>query len=110
MTVDIVFEFEKGLKAKDFAQFYATLSKKWKAQTTPADLNQVFKKYTDANKSIGLFLKSEVIIVGTPAIDTNGILIVESRLDRTDNPWEFRLKFIKEDGEWKLMGIYANAQ
>ena len=65
-----------------------------------------FKIFTDRGTKVGDYLKTDLIIQGTPAIDEKNMLVVEGKINRTQDPWSFRHKYVLENGEWKLSGIY----
>jgi hypothetical protein len=85
MTLDALLTFNKGVQAKDFTGFYKEIAKLWQEQTSPEKLQALFQDFIDKGLDISPIKKLEPVF-NKPAV-------------------VFRLQYMQEEGEWKLVGI-----
>ncbi len=100
--------FDAAIQSDDFGDFYSTISEMWQNQITADELKKAFAT-TIAQKN-DFKLKDEPTISSKPLLKDEGdTLEVNGSYQTTrDKKVRFRLKYVKENDEWKLLGIRLN--
>jgi uncharacterized protein YggL (DUF469 family) len=105
LAAESILSFNQALAAKDFTAFYAGISTLWQQQTTPPDLKKIFQSFIDKNIDLSGVARAEPVYAKPPAIDDNGVLVLEGNYPTPPTKVEFRLKYLRESSAWKLVGI-----
>jgi len=99
----------EAVKAKDTSEFYNSISDLWKKQTTPEKFYQIFASLMKGANLVPL--ESMMPIENKePTIDKYGILRMEIYYNTDSVKPLFKLSYIKENGDWKLSGIYIETK
>lgn len=100
--------FDRAIQSENFEDLYSTVSEMWQNQITADELKKTFTK-TIAQKN-DYKLKDEPTISSEPALkDEGNTLEIGGGYQTTkDKKVPFRLKYVKENDEWKLLGINLN--
>ncbi|WP_333458724.1 hypothetical protein [Microcoleus sp. Pol10D4] len=109
LTKESLLSWNEAIQAKDFTQFYSTISKVWQQQTTAEKLTAASKPITDENENgtnIEPFVNArEPVFTAAPAIDSNGVLVLQGYYPTPPTRTSFTLKYLREADAWKLLGI-----
>jgi hypothetical protein len=97
-----------AIKAKDFRGFYKKTAALWKEQTTPEDLAKNFRSFTDKNLDLTVLQNLEPVFAKAPALDENDWIIIEGYYPSKPSRAYFTMKFLSEDGVWKLAAVDLN--
>jgi len=104
-----VSSFGRGVKKKDFSTFYEETATIWQKQTSPEELREAFKDFFNKHLDLASAIKElQPVFNKTAKIDSNGVLLVQGYYPTTPNRILFKLKYVDEDGDWKLVGIDVN--
>ena len=107
MAKTSLLDFNKSVKSKDFATFYATLSELWKGQTSPEKLKEAFKAFVDKHIDISSIAKSSPVFDQKPEINKDGVLVLDGYYPTKPIKVRFNLKYTYEHPNWKLIGIHV---
>lgn len=111
MTIETMKDFQNAVSTKDFSNFHKSISILWRQQITPEELKEIFKSFLDSN--IDLADVAHIV----PQIDSGAsiremdglnLLGFTGRFKLKSGILEFELKYLMEDGIWKLAGINVN--
>jgi hypothetical protein len=109
MTDSSILSFGEAIKDKDFSGFYTEIAAIWQTQTSAEKLNETFKDFVDKDIDLPSALKGMEPVFDRPAsIGSNGVLVVQGYYPTKPNRVVFQLKYLKEEDEWKLVGINVN--
>ena len=104
-------EFGDAVQSEDFTDFYAKIAKVWRDETSPEELNEAFKVFID-NKEDYDFKRAITPLDATfspePALQKRGAnmaLVVQGYYPTKPQRANFEMKFVQDDGTWKLIGI-----
>ena len=102
--------FNSAVQKADFTDFYKSTAKLWQEQTTPDKLKAAFKTFIDQEFDIASVVKNvKPAFEPPPAIDSDGFLVVQGSYPIKPDKLEFVLKYLSEDGAWKLGAINVKA-
>jgi hypothetical protein len=105
MTLDTLLTFNKGVQAKDFTGFYKEIAKLWQEQTSPEKLQELFHDFVDKELDISPIKKLEPVFNKPAEINSDGVLVINGYYPTTPKRVVFRLQYLQEEGDWKLVGI-----
>lgn len=105
LALDSLLLFNVAIQTKSFDNFYAKISQLWQKEVTPADLLQIFRGFIEQNVNIALIVKEKPAFDETPAVNSDGILVLKGSYPTQPNSVFFELKYVFEDESWKLVGI-----
>jgi hypothetical protein len=97
-------DFDQAVKAKNFENFYKSLSQLWKGQTSPEALQKIFQQFIDKNIDISGIEDVAPVLEPKPAIKES-FLVVEGHYPLKSERVEFTLRYTLESSAWKLAGI-----
>ena len=109
LSLDTLLAFNDGVQKGDFTDFHATMAKMAQEQISVEKLKTSFQEFVA--KKID-FSKIEDLepTLETKTIDKDGILTVAGSYPTTPVIVQFRLRYLQEDGEWKLFGINVDTK
>lgn len=110
MALESMLEFNGAITAKSFDLFHAGISEMWRKQTTPAALLEAFKPFTDAGIDLSAIKGKQPVFPTAPAINEEGVLVINGHYPTEPKKTYFILKYIEEEGAWKLFGIKVNVK
>ena len=106
MTENSLTSFGRGVKKKDFSKFYEEIAVVWQKQTTPEKLQELFKDFLGKDIDLPSVVKEMEPVFNHPAaIGENDVLEIKGYYPTTPHRVIFDLKYLEEDGDWKLVGI-----
>lgn len=94
-----------ALSRDDFSDFYAAIARLWQEQTSKEKLREQFRVFTEKKISLNLVEGTLPVFTEKPVVDANKVLILAGHYPTKPYRVEFRLKFISEASQWKLVGI-----
>jgi hypothetical protein len=109
MTESSLLSFGRAVKKKDFSAFYDSTATVWQKQTTPEKLEEAFKDFYGKNIDLPAAIKEMDPVFNHKAeINSDDVLVIKGYYPTTPNRIIFELKYLEEEGEWKLVGINVN--
>ncbi len=109
MTEASLISFGRAVKKQDFSSFYEDIATVWQKQTTAEKLQESFKDFLDKKIDIPSVVKEMDPVFNHPAeIGSNDVLVIKGYYPTKPNRVVFQLKYLEEEGEWKLVGIDVN--
>jgi hypothetical protein len=108
MTSEALLEFNRAVRAKDFAAFYGTLSDLWKKQTTPERLRRAFQVFIDKEVDVAAINQSKPHFSRAEVNDT-GLLVVAGEYPTQPSRVVFELEYARESS-WKLAGLSVSVR
>jgi Ca2+-binding EF-hand superfamily protein len=109
MATAAILAFNEGIQSKDFTKFHAAASTPFKEQVPPEKMRQAFNEFIEKKVDLSRVKNVE------PTFDREPALVQEGRVLEVGGHYEtppvnphFSLKFFREGGEWKLLGINVN--
>ncbi len=105
LALDSLLLFNVAVQTKSFDNFHAKIAQLWQKQVTPEKLLQIFHSFIDKKINIALIVKEDPDFDETPSINGDGLLIMKGSYPTQPNKVFFELKYIDEEGTWKLVGI-----
>jgi len=97
----------EAIRQDDFTILHRGISDLWRAQTTPAELRGIFADFVEQGLDLTDVVQAEPVLTNPPACDADGVLGIAGTYRHALAPLHFRLRFIPENGAWKLIGIGA---
>ncbi|WP_333458722.1 hypothetical protein [Microcoleus sp. Pol10D4] len=108
LTKETLLAWNEAIQAKDFTKFHTTTSKFFQKNITVERLAASFKSITDENENFNIesiVNEREPIFTPAPAINSDGVLVLQGYYPSTPARTSFILKYIPEADAWKLLGI-----
>jgi len=106
LVFDSLFAFNKAVQDKSFAKFHEQrLSPLFQKQFPLDKFTATFQVFLDKGYDISNIAKSDPVFDKKPAIDSDGLLVVNGYYPTKPNKVTFKLTYINESSEWKLLGI-----
>ena len=105
---ETMLDFALAIKAKDFTGFYQKIAKRWQRQVTREQLLDAFQVFTDQDLDLTGLSAFEPIFSKDPMINRDGLLILEGYYPSQPSIAYFTMKYLAEQGDWKLFGITVN--
>ena len=108
-----VLDFNDAIQSGDFNDFHATLSKPFQKEASADKLEGVFNEFIKAKldfrevRNLDAKFTAEPEIVKQAGYD---MLQLKGQYATTPRKTNFELKYINEDGEWKLSSININTK
>lgn len=104
-------DFSDAVQAEDFTDFNKKVAKVWQEQTSPDEMKDAFKVFVD-NKADYNFKRAIASLDATfsPEPTIGKVLDLDALILKGYYPTSparanFELKYVMEDGNWKLVGI-----
>jgi hypothetical protein len=109
MTENSLVSFGRAVKKKNFSGFYDEIASVWQNQTTPEKLEEGFRDFLDKKIDLPSAIKGmEPVFNHAAAIDSDGVLVIKGYYPTKPNRVIFELKYLEEEGDWKLVGVDVN--
>ncbi len=106
MTESSLRSFGKAVKKQDFSGFYEDIASIWQKQTTAEKLQASFKEFLGKGIDLPSVVKEmEPVFNHAAEIGANDVLIIKGYYPTKPNRVVFQLKYLEEEGDWKLVGI-----
>lgn len=110
LTLDSLLLFNAAIQTKNFENFYGKIAKLWQKQTNPEELFRAFKAFVEMGMNLAPIAKLQPAFEGIPGGNKGGLLVIKGSYPTQPNKVFFELKYIDEDGSWKLFGINVNVK
>ena len=110
LTRDSLVAFNKALQANDFTSFHKQISQLWQEQITPAKLKSIFATFIEQEIDLSPVATLDPVFDKPAAIDDDEVLVVEGHYPTRPSAIQFRLKYVNENSEWKLVGIKVDVK
>jgi hypothetical protein len=104
MAADALTRFNDAVRAKDFTAFHGTVAEDWKKETTPDQIQAAFQAFIDRDIDIGSIRTVQPRFNPPASVNDNGVLVLAGHYP-TPDPVRFQLKYVRDGGDWKLLGI-----
>ena len=104
LVLDSLMSFNQAIKTGEFDEFYQGISKAWQKEASPDELRKLFKTFIQQKVDIGSIAKEKPTFTGKPAVNEDGHLVVSGSYP-APNKVSFELKYLNEEGNWKLVGF-----
>jgi hypothetical protein len=101
-------EFNHAIEQEDFTDFYDTTAEVWKKETSPEKLNSEFSKFIDWRVNLTEINSLDAEFNKEPVLSKekeSDILTFEGKYKTLPKETNFVLKYVFENGDWKLIGI-----
>lgn len=110
LAFDSLFAFNKAVQEKSFAHFHEErLSSLFRKQFPLEKFTAAFQVFIDKGYDISNIAKSEPVFDIPPAIDSDGLLVLQGHYPTQPNKVTFKLTYVYESSAWKLLGINVQA-
>ena len=110
LAFDSLFAFNKAVQEKSFAHFHEErLSSLFRKQFPLEKFTAAFQVFIDKGYDISNIAKSEPVFDIPPAIDSDGLLVLQGHYPTRPNKVTFKLTYVYESSAWKLLGINVQA-
>jgi hypothetical protein len=100
--------FQQAVREESFVSFYGQVSKQWQKQTSVGELENAFKVFFPHKDEFRRWEKALPIFDVPAQLEDNQVLRLKGLLPDPMGALQFDLKFVFEDGEWKLLGMSIN--
>lgn len=108
LALEALLSFNEAVQTKSFAKFHGGISRVWREQITPAKLLEIFQPFIDAEIDIAPIKALSPVFKSPPAVNADGLLVLEGHYPTTPKKVYFTLKFIDGSRAWKLGGVNVN--
>jgi hypothetical protein len=101
-------DFNKAVSDDDFTDFFDTISKPWKKQTSPAELKKSFQGFIDKKIDISDIRSLDAKFSPEPVIEKElgyKTLKLVGRYPTSPNSTKFLVSYIPDGKDWKLSRI-----
>jgi hypothetical protein len=89
----------------NYSVFYAKASKEWQAQTTAEKLQAAFEPLRKKAMSFEELVTADYASYEKAKFDPDGALVLAGVFKTDDMEVKYRLRFVKNDSAWKVLGI-----
>jgi len=89
----------------NYSVLFDKSSKAFRSQVTAEKLSEAFKVFRTKNVNLESIVADEIDSSKDPKIDGDGVLRLTGRFKDEDKKISFDLKFVNEDGVWKILGL-----
>lgn len=109
LVIETLKTFDQAIQKKDFTDFYPTISETWQSQTTAAELTKVFSQLYSQKTDFIPKDEASLNFSSKPAFESENTVKMEVNYPNAAGlNIRFRVRYIKESGDWKLIGIRLN--
>lgn len=110
LVLKTLLAFNQAVQEKSFADFRREqLSSKFREQFSLEKFTEAFQPFLDGGYDIANIADSDPVFEVKPAIDDDGILLLQGYYPTRPNKVSFRLRYIHGSSGWKLLGINVKA-
>jgi len=108
MVTASILDLDQAVQDQDFTKFRAKTASVWQQQATAEQLQKNFQSFIDKEVHLGGVKDVTPELDSPPAVDSNHVLVVAGHYATHPSQVKFKLKYLKEGQEWKLVGIDVN--
>jgi hypothetical protein len=110
LALESLMSFNQAVVGKDFTPFHKHIAARWRAEVTPTKLKTLFESYIDQGVDLSFIKGIDPTFQPAPAIDADGVLVLQGSYPTEPTKLDFRLKYMVEKKAWKLIGIKVEAK
>jgi hypothetical protein len=107
MVLGSLLEFKKAIQQKSFVAFQKECSTQLLEKVSVEEMNEAFKSFMDNGVDLSAIEKVQPIFDATPQVDPDGVLALSGSCPGKPSVG-FALKYVYEDGNWKIVEINVN--
>jgi len=100
--------FNESIQQKDFTGFHKGIAELWRKEVTPDKLKEIFQTFIDKDVDISPITKVQPKFDQKPTVNDDGMLVLKGAYPTQPSKVMFTLKYVSEQGAWKLVGINVN--
>lgn len=97
--------FNKAIQAKSFVEFHKDIAAAWQKQITPGKFLELFATFVEREADISGVGKLTPKFEKPPALDEDNLLLLLGSYPTRPYPVKFKLRYLFEPPEWKLVNI-----
>ena len=97
--------FNTAIQEQSFTGFYAYVAVSWQRQLTVGQLQRAFQTFIDKHVDLSSASNAGLILDAAPAVNTEGLLLVNGHYPDAETEVHFALKYLYELPRWRLFGI-----
>ncbi len=122
MIEKTLLDFSAAIKAKDFTEFFGTISDRWKYRgmsqreiedsienkenrITIPQLHTAFKAFIDAGVDFSDITNQEMKLKEPARINSDGVLVADGEFSGPKTRTIFKMEYYFESGRWRLFGL-----
>ncbi len=110
LTQNTTLVFGESVNAKDMSKLYNASSKTWQKQITVDKLNRVFTSVFNTGLDFTI-LKGIKPVIDKKSIENSGaVIVLKGHYPTTPTTIYFEYSYVKESGEFKLLGVAVNTK
>jgi hypothetical protein len=109
LVLDTLVSFNDSVQSDDFTDFHATMAKPAQEQISVEKLKTSFHEFVEKKIDFSDIENLDPTF-DSKEIDKDGILNVAGSYPTTPVIVQFRLRYLQEEGEWKLFGINVDTK
>ncbi len=110
LVAETMFDLALAIKARDFTGFYNNISALWQKDTTPKELYEIFKSFSDQNMDLTVLQGFNPLFTEEPFFDENNWLVLQGYYPTQPSIVYFRLEYLNENTAWKLIAINVDVK
>jgi len=95
----------RAVSTGDFSELYGAAARIWQKQITPETLKDSFRTLTDKNADLSFVESQSPTFREKPSIGEHGELVLQGAFPGLTSPLNFIFRYVRQDEEWKLVGI-----
>jgi hypothetical protein len=108
LALDSLLAFNQSIQEKNFESFHQQIGTIWRNEITPEKLKQIFQPFIDKEVDLSPIKKVQPKFETRPAINADGMLELNGSYPTKPSKVVFKLKYVYELAEWKLVAINVN--
>jgi hypothetical protein len=89
----------------NYTVLHARSARQLQARYSPEQLKETFKAFHDRQIDISAVLTQRPVYSAAPAIDNEGILVIDGYFATRPRRVNFRLRLLPAEGDWKILAI-----
>jgi hypothetical protein len=101
--------FNDANMSNNYTVFYARASKEWQAQTTVEKLQAAFEPMRKKELDLAELSTADYDSSEKPTFDPDGALVLAGVFKTDDLEVKYRLRYVKNDQAWKVIGVNVDA-
>jgi hypothetical protein len=103
-------DFAMAVNTRDFSDFYQNIAKLWQDQTTPEELADIFKSFSDQGIDLTVLQGLDPAFTQEPYFNEEGWLVLQGQYPTQPSIVYFTLTYLFESPKWGLVGININVE
>ena len=109
LALDSLLAFNDAIKQDDFTEFREQIATLWQKQVTAEQLKSAFAEFIEKKLDIS-GIKDLQPTLDPAQINSDDLLLLNGFYPTTPVKVRFKLKYIQEEGDWKLVSINVSTK